>query len=356
MGMPPTIILGLPRSRTTWLARFLSYGDWHCGHDELRHCRQIEDVKSWLSQPNTLTVETAAAPFWRLARHLSPTVRFVTIRRDPAEAAHSAVRAGLGDDFPSMAASFQRLDHKLEQVERHTGCRSFRYHDLIREEVCADLFEHCLPYHHGSARWASLDREHIQTDAAALCRYVQAHAAQLERLSAIARQKSLSLLKGRRAPEVTGLTLGFEPLQVALRDAEPLQREHCAEVGEHPDTFANKNTALLQANEDAGGLLVTVARCNGRMFGYLVTLIGESMEIPGRLWACHTAFYGSPAIPGLGLKLQRKAAEGLRARGVYEVVMRAGVRGSGDRVSTIYRRMGAEPFGEYFRLQLEEAA
>jgi ribosomal protein S18 acetylase RimI-like enzyme len=355
-GCAPFIVLTLPRSRSAWLSRFLTYRDWHCGHDELRHMRQIEDARSWLAQPATGTVETAVAPFWRLARHLRPDVRFVTIRRDPEEVAESIVRCGLASDLDATVRAMRRLDHKLGQIERRTGARSFRFEDLAREEVCADLFEHLLPYRHDSARWAELDRQNVQINVPALNRYVAAHRTQIDRLGAIARQKSLALLSSRRVPDVAGLNVGFEPFRELLRDGAPLIREHIAEVGEHPDNLSRKNLPLLQAIDDAGGMQVTVARSNGRVFGYLITTLGESLEQAGRQWACHTAFYASPDYPGLGLKLQRKAAEGLRARGVHEVAMRAGVRGSGDRVSALYRRLGAEPFGEFYRLELGGAA
>lgn len=352
----PFLVLALPRSRTTWLSQFLSFGDWHCGHDELRHCRQLEDVKSWLAQPNTGTVETAAAPFWRLALHMAPDLRIVTIRRDPDEAARSAVAAGLGDDLGLMTAAFHRLDRKLDQIERRTRAWSVRYDDLTDEHVCRDLFEYLLPYKLSHTRWAVFDRKNVQTPAAPLTRYVKAHGPQLERLNAIARQKSLALLNARRAPDAAGLTIGFEPFVDFLRDGTELIREHIADVGEHPDNLARKNLGRLQALDDAGAMQVTVARCNGRVFGYLITMLGESLEAEGRSWACHTAFYGSPSYPGLGLKLQRKATEGLRARGVFEVVGRAGTRGAGDRQSVLYDRLGYEPFGTYFRLQLGEAA
>lgn len=354
--MSPFVVFALPRSRTAWLSRFLSYRDWSCGHDELRHARQLEDVRSWLAQPMTGTVETVAAPFWRLAVHLRPDLRLVTIRRDPDEAAESAVRAGLASHIDVLAPHFRRLDRKLGQIERRTGARSFCFEDLAREEVCADLFEHLLPFQHNGARWDALNRENIQISVRALSRYVEAHHIQLDRFAAIGRQKSLALMASRRVRDGAGLSLGFEPLADLLRDGERLMREHCAEVGEHPENFAGKNLTRLQDSEDAGCLQVTVARSNGRVFGYLVTLIGESLEAEGRLWGCHTAFHASPDYPGLGLKLQRKAAEGLRERGVYEVTMRAGVRGSADRIATLYRRLGAEPFGSYFRLQLQEVA
>ena len=348
------LILALPRSRTAWLSEFLSYEDWYCGHDEVQYMRQLEDAKSWLSQPNTGSIETAIAPFWRLALHLEPNLKLVTIRRDPVEAAHSAIKAGLGVDVNQMIKLFKQLDHKLSQIEKRTGCRSYKYEDLTRERVCADLFEYVLPYDHDHKRWVELNKENIQINVQALNRYVDAYRPQLDRLHAIAKQKSLSLLTSHKLLDVPGLTINFEPLQSLLRDGDQAFKDHCVQVGEHPDNFINKNLDLFQKYEDLGGLQVTVARSNGKIFGYLVSTVGESLEVPGRLWSCHTAFYASPDYPGLGLKLQRKAAEGLKDRGVYEVAMRAGVRGAGDRVAALYKRIGAEPFGTYYRLQLGE--
>lgn len=348
------LILSLPRSRTKWLSEFLSYRDWTCGHDELQYVRQLEDIQSWFDQPNTGTIETAAGPFWRLALSMKPGLKLVTIRRDPVEVAESAIKAGLGNKLDDMISLFKYLDHKLGQIERRTGCRSYRYEDLASEETCKDLFEYVLPYKHDHDRWSLLDKKNIQVNVPELLRYVAAYATQLKRITAIARQRSFSLLASRNIPNSKGLSISVEPLQELLKDGDPAMRDHCASVGEHPDNFSSKNLKLMQSYEDVGSLQVVVARCNGRVFGYLVTIMGESLEASGRFSACHTAFYASSDYPGLGLKLQRKALEELRDRGVYEVVMRAGVRGAGERVSSLYRRLGAEPFGTYYRLPLGE--
>jgi hypothetical protein len=317
--------------------------------------RQLEDVQSWFNQPKTGTVETAVGPFWRLALHMKSDLKIVTIRRDPEEAARSAVNAGLSDDLEQTVKLFKYLDRKLDQIELRTKCKSYQFEDLVHEEVCANLFEHLLPHKHDSERWAELNAKNIQVDVAALNRYVTAYRPQLERLAAIARQKSLMLLGASSVTTGPELVLEFESFKNLLDTGQLAMKEHCLEVGENPDNYANKNLALLQSYDNAGALQITVAKSNGRIFGYLVTIIGESLESTGRLSGCHTAFYSSPDYPGIGLKLQRKAAEGLRNRGVSEVVMRAGIRGAGDRISTLYRRMGAEPFGTYYRLQLKEA-
>ena len=77
----PFVVFGLPRSRTTWLSRFLTYADWVCGHDELRHMRSMDDISAWFSQPCTGTVETSGAASWRLLDTTAPGARVAIVRR-----------------------------------------------------------------------------------------------------------------------------------------------------------------------------------------------------------------------------------------------------------------------------------
>src|SRR5215472_8322044 len=118
----PVVILSLPRCRTAWLSKFLSYGQWQFSHDELRHCRSLDDVRSWLAQPYTGTVETAAAPFWRLLERYSPEARIVTLRRPVAAVAASLARGGLCVDDAVMRR-LQMADRKLEQIEHRLAGR-----------------------------------------------------------------------------------------------------------------------------------------------------------------------------------------------------------------------------------------
>ena len=53
MTPPPFVVLSLPRSRSYWLSRYLSYGGWHCGHEEIRHARTLSDVRGRVGKPLT---------------------------------------------------------------------------------------------------------------------------------------------------------------------------------------------------------------------------------------------------------------------------------------------------------------
>ncbi len=353
--MTPFLILALPRSRTAWLSRFLSYGDWACGHEELRHCRSLDDIKAWFSQPFTGTIETAATPFWRLLDTLAPGVRIITIRRPVKEVISSLKNTGLGFD-DRIGKVIHYLDSKLDQIEaRVQGVKSVRFSELDDEASCAALFEHALGIAHNHEHWRRLAGQNIQIDLRAMCRYAEAYRPALEKLTATARHRSLSNLSVQTPIVADGVTLQVEDFDTWLRDAVGLFREHLVEVGESPDNWKGKNIPLMRNIWKAGALQIMTARCNGRMLGYLMTIIAPSLESAALVSAANTTFFVSTDAPGLGVKLQRAALAELKARGVGEVHMQAGVRGSGQRLGTIFRRLGAQEAGQVFRLSLEAA-
>lgn len=347
------IVFALPRSRTAWLSQFLSYGDWHCGHDEAKHLRGLDDISSWFSQPFTGTVETAAAPFWRTIARVQPDIRVVVVRRPVNEVVDSLMRLH-AYDRPALEAAMRRLDRKLEQIERRMNVLSVKYADLADEAVCAQVFEHCLPYRHDSARWAVLSRLNVQINFAAEMRYFEAHKPQLTKVAQQAKVKQLAEWARRPFREPDDMTFREEDFESFYRDAQPLLAEHLMVVGEHPDNHKLKNLDLFRTLDAQGALQVITARQNGRIFGYLLTAIAPSMETPGERVATHNTFYASPMFPGLGRRLQKAAAEALRHHGVRELVLRAGVRGSGPRLGALYRRMGAEDHGQLYLLKLKD--
>lgn len=347
------VVFALPRSRTAWLSRFLTYGDWICGHDELRHCRSLEDVSAWLAQPCAGTVETAAAPFWRL---LAPGTRVAVVRRPVADVVASlqALQLGAWDDA-SLTAAMQRLDRKLAQIAaRWPDALSLTFDQLRDEAQCARLFEHCLQQPHDHAWWAAMAPLNVQINMRHLLRYWEAHKAALIKLAKTAEHRILAGMQ-RPAFEGDGMTFQAEPFAQFYRDAAPLFAEHLVQTGQAPDDHMRKNLPLLQALDDMGALQCLTARLNGRMFGYLMSVIGPSLDAPNRLEATHTIFHASSAVRGLGMRLQRAALPMLRARGVDEVIMRAGHRGSGPRLGAFYRRLGASEFGQLYRLDIGDA-
>jgi hypothetical protein len=351
------VIFALPRSRTAWLSRFLTYGDWLCGHEELRHARTLDDVKAWFSQPYVGSAETAGAPWWRLLRRYAPDAKVVVIRRPVDDVVESLMNVrGLSFDRAGLHQSMWRLDRKLDQVEaRVPGAVSVRYEDLVTERACAAVFEHCLPYAHDLAHWARLTDVNIQCNMPALTRYVQAYQPALAKLAAAAKQQTLRAMSARARVAPSGVTFATLTFDEWLCAAERLIDDHLVTVGESAGDWRKKNLPLMRCLHELGAMQIMTAQCNGRMVGYLMTTISPSLKSAGVTSGLSLAFYGSPDFPGIGMRIQSAAIEALRARGVDDLYFEAGKRGDGPRLGAMYRRMGAEEYGQVFRLDLESA-
>jgi hypothetical protein len=355
LSAPPFIVYALPRSRTAWLSAFLSHRDHHCGHDVAAFMRSMEDVRGWLSQDFTGTVETAAAPWWRTIHRIRPDIRTAVVRRPVPEVVESLM-AVYPFDREALEREMRKLDAKLDQIERRIpGVISVSFNDLRGEAACKRIFEHCLPYRHDPAWWASLSDVNVQISVPAQVRYYRANKRQIDRLVNIAKQQTLSGMVRRHAEPPEGVTFQPESVETWLRDAVRLFEEHCVLVEEPPDNYLKKNIPLLLKLEKIGAVQIMTARCNGRMFGYLLSLIAPSLESPDIRSGQHLTFFASKEFPGIGMKLLRAANENLAARGATEIFMRAGVRGVGHKMGAVYRRLGAEEFGEMYRLDLGAA-
>lgn len=344
----PFVIFALPRSRTAWLSRFLTYGDWVCGHEEARHLRQIGDVQTWLSQPNTGTIETLAAPFWR---SLPQKTRVAVIRRPVGDVVRSLMR--LGDfDRAKLTEVITTFDRKLDQIEKRVECLSVNFDELEQEDVCAKVFEHCLPYQHDRDWWRCMARENIQVDLRAMFRHFDVFRPQLEKLGRLLKQKTLSGFSRAPLIERDGMDIQIEDFDTWREGGAALFADHCIAVGEDPDEWKRKNWPLWKLLHDAGAMQIMTARSNGRMFGYLVTFIYPSMTSETVTSAANTLFFGSEHVAGLGIRLQRASLAALRARGIDDVFWEAGLRGSGPKLDALYRRLGAVEHGKTYRMEL----
>jgi len=352
------LILALPRSRTAWLSRFLTYGDHICGHEEARHWRSLDDVRAFCSQPHVGSAETAVAPFWRLIDTFAPTTRIVIVRRPVKDAWNSLMRVpGCNLDPDATLRALVSVDRKLDQVAARRPVLSVNFDDLANEATCRSVWEHCLPYDWDRGHWGRLAWVNVQCNLRAMMRYVIANMPALEKLAAIAKHRILTGLALHEPVGCDGMTFQVESFDDWYRDGRKLFEDHLTEVGEAPGNHVNKNLDLLRRLDRAGAMQIVTARANGRMFGYLQTVIGPSLESSDRTFAAHGTFFASPDAPGLGMKLQRAALRALRERGVgpIDLNMQAGPRGSGPRLGTIYRRLGADDFGTVHRLTLEAA-
>jgi hypothetical protein len=223
---------------------------------------------------------------------------------------------------------------------------------LAHEEGCKTVFEHCLPYPHDHEWWKFLAPLNIQAPIWPILRHFTAFRPQMERAAKIAKQAMLRDLALWPAKPIEGMVFHVEQFAKFYEDGQRLFADHAFEVGEPPDAFASKNVPLMKALDEMGGMQIMTARSNGRMFGYLMAEICPSRESRNIMSAVQTAFYASPAVPGLGMRLERESMRRLAERGVNEVWFRAGPRGDGPRMGSVYRRLGAAEEGTLYRMTL----
>jgi len=356
----PFVVMALPRSRTHWLSRFLSYGKYHCWHEQTPHFRGLEDVQAWLSQDFTGASETTAAPFWRTILAARPDVRVFIVRRAVIDVTDSLMRLEMRGtctfDRAKVERAMKALDRKLDQIEaRVPGVLSVRYEDLAVEATCARVFEHCLGVPHDHAWWEAMDQQNLQADMPALMRYMFANKPATDKLVAMVKRHTLTSMRPRKTINRDDITIQQESCEVWYRDGKRLFEEHSVQLGDAPDGYLRRNWQQMLTVDRLGGMMIMTARCNGRMIGYWACYIARATDDATVTTAMHISIFAAQDFPGIGGRLQRAAIEALRVKGVGEVCFRAGVRADGARMGVLYERAGAEQIGEMYRLKLKRA-
>jgi len=102
-NLSPFFILGLPRSRTAWLANWFTYGPSVCLHDPSMVAKDVGELARLLhdemgNYPSAGYIGTSDSAnvvwFWDLARCF-PAARFLIVRRDVEQCIKSVEAQGL---------------------------------------------------------------------------------------------------------------------------------------------------------------------------------------------------------------------------------------------------------------------
>lgn len=145
--MAPFLVYALPRSRTAWLSKFLSYRGVACGHEFFAFMRSIEEVVSFFARGDAGSAETAAAPGWRVLHHHIPSLNAVVIRRPVDEVVPAIIASAQGyatHDEARLRANMLRVERDLVAISGRPGTLMVDFADLAREDACAAIFEKCL--------------------------------------------------------------------------------------------------------------------------------------------------------------------------------------------------------------------
>ena len=83
------LITGLPRSRTAWLANYLTIGSSFCYHEGLKECFDIGDLRMMKKAPYTGNSDSSAVFFVDEMKNLFPDMKIVIIDRNYQDVLYS---------------------------------------------------------------------------------------------------------------------------------------------------------------------------------------------------------------------------------------------------------------------------
>jgi hypothetical protein len=192
----PFVVFTAGRSRTNWLANFLTYGEVRCHAEVSRTFRSLDGVQAFLV-PGVGMAETGIAPAWRLVKHRVPSLKMVVIRRDADEIIESFLKTPLGPhyDVEKLRRIVAYECRCLDQISYHPDALTVRFEDLGFAFHCKRIFEHCLPHEFDLSWWKFMSGRHIEPDARDVARYYLANREGVETFKREAKREMIRLVR-----------------------------------------------------------------------------------------------------------------------------------------------------------------
>lgn len=342
----PFVIWSLPRSRSNWLQAWLG-GPQLVGHDLHLEADSLTDWLDLLWHGRTGTIETGlpeAAPLLRLAM---PGAKFVTIRRPIADVLHSLGVLGLGSS--RLTQELLRRDAELDSIE-HLGATSIPYDSLRDPSCCAWLFEHLTGLHFDFDWWQVVSSRNVQMDVGAGLERQRARSQQTEGLL---REISASLLPDV-LPDLHLTRVGREPWDSFWLDAQHRVRDDHLNThsGEFPHRPFSVDCEQFKSLEAAGRLLISCARTNGQLVGYMLWTLGFAPQSSDLPVAYQGPTFVSPGKWGVAEKLYRWSFQALRSLSILDCELSEPAKGRGASLGKHLVRMGATPMKQVYSLHL----
>ena len=145
-------VSGLPRSRTAWLANFLTTDKSLCFHDGLKYCRKVEDLTEVFKRSDKEFVgdsDSALVLFYHRIQALFPDSPWVLVYRNFKDCADSALRLSFaGEDTESIlidgAARLAVI--RLAELElKSPNVLIVDYDELDNSKVIRSIVNHVTP-------------------------------------------------------------------------------------------------------------------------------------------------------------------------------------------------------------------
>ena len=160
--MHPFLIVALPRSRTAWLARFLTFDGRVCHHEPSLHWKSPDDLDAWCRGTEGAS-DTMMVWLAHEARRFNPSLPLVVVRRPRHEVIASIKRLDYAAS-PHLPWYYERQDRRLDRIEDELNPLSVTFDDLGRRETCAAIFRHCLGRELPTEWWERWKDTNVQAD------------------------------------------------------------------------------------------------------------------------------------------------------------------------------------------------
>ena len=154
-------VLGLPRSRTSWMANFLTYTDTFCYHEALRMCKSISDLKNLLNNHDEKYVgnsDCALVPFIDELLDEFPNSKLLLIERKPNDVVESLLNFQLTDNYEKTERWINMLQKKIKYIKKNYPVKCVKLNEINDINVCKEIWEYLLPQlPFNEQRWYFLD-------------------------------------------------------------------------------------------------------------------------------------------------------------------------------------------------------
>jgi len=339
--MQPFIVFSLPRSRSAWIAHWLSDHDLIVGHDIGIECRGVRDFANRFSGGLDGSCETGSMFAWRLIRKEIPGIKFVVIRRKREDVHRSLERFGIV--LPKQEMEIR--ERALDEIEVQPEAIRLEYDDLNLPNAAAMLLNHVAPQKKFDLNhWRDFDNVNIQVKMDERIDRLVQNEPHIEAMKAEARDRLKAL--------ESGYTVEIEPFQHFWPEAKALAEAHSIEVdaGVEPRRKFQVDEFGMLALQKAGILRVFGLRLNRKLVGYFTWQVCLDLESKGLLVAHQGAWYVAPGHSKGTLKLWDQSVATLKAMGVQHIFPHHRTQGRGHDLSKFFGRRGAKEIQRTYSL------
>lgn len=144
--MEPFLIIGMPRSRTAWLANFFTWEDAICLHGGLRNHKSVADLFEALKKPGAARgdADPTLTLFPTEVIEESPSFRIAYVVRDLKDVWNSSTKAYRGTATnPETFVTASELGFRM--LRKYAPSMEIPYESLDDEAAMYKLWKHILP-------------------------------------------------------------------------------------------------------------------------------------------------------------------------------------------------------------------